>query len=439
MTRTLWFAGLVILAMGCSKPTPVVPASPSVTASSYPQVISLDGPQEDQEAINSWLAKLMTSFDVLAPHGVPSPFLVKDNQKDPFERRVFWDADLWIFPAIALFYPERARRIPEFRLAWTEEYALPLTWEVAPGPTAMDVPAARLHRSQTGSAVWMLQRAQALGLADDGRALPFIEDAWGYYSRLFQETDRGLEIRGIKSIDEYAEVVDNDLYTNLVAENALRALKPRNDGEWADPDVVYGPKGPGVYLPRDKTSLLTYDNDPVRNYQQAAAVLAIFPLQHPEAEKNAKVMIERFAPKTNPRGPAMTDSIHATIYARLGETDKAYDIWRKSWQDFQRKELPAKPDTPIDLEVFSEYRTQKRSYFLTGAAGCLNAVLYGFCGFRIDSQKQPGAAWTKQLKGGYWLSIKPQLPRKWRSITVPFILLGKKYTLVATHEKVTVN
>jgi len=138
--------------------------------------------------------------------------------------------------------------------------------------------------------------------------------------------------------------------------------------------------------------------------------------------------MDRFASKVNKRGPAMSDSIHATIYARLGQKDKAYETWQKSWRDFQP-----------DLETFNEYRNQNRSYFLTGAAGCLNTVLYGFAGFRIDSKKLPGASWTKQLDGGYWLSIKPQLPPKWRSITVPFTVLGKKYTLVATHSKVSVN
>jgi len=167
-------------------------------------------------------------------------------------------------------------------------------------------------------------------------------------------------------------------------------------------------------------------------------VLAIFPLQFPEAEAQAKTMVDRFAPKVNPRGPAMSDSIHATIYARLGETAKSYEIWRKSWQDFQRSELPAKPDTPVDLEVFSEYRTQKRSYFLTGAAGCLNAVLYGFCGFRIDTKPLLGASWTRKLDGGFWLSVKPNLPSAWTRVSVPFEIKGERFTLTATHDKVVV-
>lgn len=405
-----------IALVGCSPP----PATPEVKGPrpNFPVVIRIEGAPEDEEAINSWLKKLQEGFDSRS-HMPPSPFL---GPKDPYKGHIFWDSDVWHFPALALLDPERARKVSAARLDWRAEYSASIWyWEIDESNNGAVVPAAELHRSGVGSAYWMLQRAGALGLIEKDAKFDFDlfpKEAAEYFRKLSVKTERGWELKGVKSIDEYAEKVDNDLYTNLVAQNVT---------------------GLPYYLPSDETSLLTYDNDPVRNYQQAAAVLAIFPLQIPEAENQAKTMMERFASKTNPKGPAMTDSIHATIYARIGETEKAYETWNKSWQDFQRETLPAKPDTPIDLNVFSEYRTQTRSYFLTGAAGCMNAVLYGFCGFRIDSRTQPGAAWTKQLNGGYWLSIKPQLPKQWRSITVPFTLLGKKYTLVATHEKVTVN
>ncbi len=390
-----------------------VPSAPKEAITSvaqgdkYPAIIQIDGPKEDQDAINSWIAKLQLAFDQ-SKSGVPSPFL---GHNDPYKGHIFWDADVWLFPALALLDPRRATNVPDLRLEWRTEYtAGTLFWEVNQMNMGVVVPTAKLHRSQVGSAWWMLQRANALGLVNktwkfDFEVFP--KEATDFYKGISIKTKRGYEIHGVKSIDEYGEKVDNDLYTNLVARNAT---------------------GLPYYLPHDSKSLLTYDGDRNRTYQQAAAVLAIFPLQAPEAENQAQVMMDRFARKVNKRGPAMSDSIHATIYARLGQREKAYETWQKSWRDFQP-----------DLETFNEYRNQKRSYFITGAAGCLNTVLYGFAGFRIDSKKLPGASWTKQLDGGYWLSIKPQLPPKWRSITVPFTVLGKKYTLVATHAKVSVN
>ena len=141
-------------------------------------------------------------------------------------------------------------------------------------------------------------------------------------------------------------------------------------------------------------------------------------------------MMDRFADKVIKNGPAMTDSVHAIIWARLGETDKAYDTWRHGWMDFVR---------PPFL-LFSEKRTSDRTYFATGAAGELQSVIYGFLGFRIDSKPEAGANWSLKLKGDRWLSIKPNLPKAWKRVTFRnFHVLGKTYTLTATHQSVQVT
>jgi trehalose/maltose hydrolase-like predicted phosphorylase len=178
-------------------------------------------------------------------------------------------------------------------------------------------------------------------------------------------------------------------------------------------------------LPADSTSFLTYEGDRMQPYKQAAAVLSIYPLQYPPAEAHARTMIERFQDKIIPHGPAMADSIHATIWARLGEPEKAYDLWKKSWSDFVKG----------PLLLFSEKRSSPATYFTTGAAGSLQSVIYGFLGFRVDEAPQPGAAWQLPLKNGRWLSIKPDLPLAWKSATFRnFRVLGNTYTLTVKRE-----
>jgi hypothetical protein len=109
---------------------------------------------------------------------------------------------------------------------------------------------------------------------------------------------------------------------------------------------------------------------------------------------------------------------------RSGETDKAYSTWQDSW----------KPFTKQPLMLFSEKRTKPTTYFTTGAAGSLQTVLFGFLGFRLDSVAEQGAAWSKQLRGNNWLSIKPNLPLQWKSVKLKnFTVLGHRYTLTATH------
>jgi trehalose/maltose hydrolase-like predicted phosphorylase len=195
-----------------------------------------------------------------------------------------------------------------------------------------------------------------------------------------------------------------------------------------------GSRGPGdgypFKLPGDSVSFLTYDNDPLKGYKQAAAVLSIYPLQYPPAEKEAKAMMDRFAGKVIKDGPAMTDSLHALIWARLGEIDKAYDLWEKSWRDFVKEP---------HLQ-FSEKRRKTSTYFTTGAAGCLQTMLYGFLGFRIDSKKQDGALWSTDLALGRILSVKPHLPKSWKSVKFKnFNVMGRRYTLIASQTGVRVT
>jgi trehalose/maltose hydrolase-like predicted phosphorylase len=141
-------------------------------------------------------------------------------------------------------------------------------------------------------------------------------------------------------------------------------------------------------------------------------------------------MLERFEPAVIKNGPAMSDSLHALIWARAGDSERAYADWRKSWQPFTQ--------SPFDL--FSEKRSKPQTYFATGAAGCLQTVLYGFLGFRVDSNSQPGSAWQESLMGHLQLSLKPNLPPEWKSVKLKNLrVLDARYSFDITHNGVQVN
>ncbi len=223
-------------------------------------------------------------------------------------------------------------------------------------------------------------------------------------------------IRRVFGVDEF-RLTDNDLITNILAEWTLRGRRFEAKEQF--------------FLPRKDGVFLTYEGDDQISFKQAAAVLSIYPYQYPLAEKIAKQMMAYHAGRTNPVGPAMTEAIHATVYARLGETEKAYVEWRKAWGDFTK----GRP-----LLLFSEHRKRDRTYFVTGAAGCLQSVLYGFLGFRIDYSPEPGAKWSKRLQQGGWLSIKPHLPKQWKRVVIRnFIVLGQRYTATITRDDVQVK
>ena len=402
--------------------------------------IEIDGPVEDQLAVRSMLHYLRTS---ISPSGnmAISPFGLSN---DLYYGHVFWDADIWVFPALALLEPDRAARIPAYR--WrTREQAMrnaeawvksgrptggkPLgaissmimtgakyAWEssvsgkeTVPGPS-------KFEDHITGDVAWSMDLAASLGLAPESQADAIRKAANTFFSlRRTNGKDGLFSIPDTMSPDEN-HIGDDDLYTNLLAQYVATGGRV-----WGDP--IY-------HLPKDNQSFLTYEGDPLRGYKQAAAVLSIYPLQYPPAEAQAKVMMDRFADKVTKNGPAMSDAIHALIWARLGESDKAYAIWRDSWQPF----------TTSPLMLFGEKRSRARTYFTTGAGGCLQTVLYGFLGVRIDTKKLPGSQWSTPLENGRIVSIKPNLPKAWNRITVRGLsILGQRYDVVADQKSVQVT
>ena len=401
--------------------------------------IELDGPVEDQQAIRSFLFYLRSAIHPDGKMSI-SPMGLSSNI---YNGHVFWDADMWVFPALALIDPDKAKAIPEYRLAkgdqaaknfvqwWVDDnrptangklgpveekvvFGVKFPWEssvtgkeTVPGPS-------RFEDHITGSVAFSIERAASLGLATPAKTSFTPLSAGGFYF-LRATSQTPSEIKDVVSPDEN-HTGDNDLYTNLLA------MWCTSEGKW--------PAQPTFKLPKDDKTFLTYDNDALRGYKQAAAVLSIYPLQYPPAEAQAKAMMDRFADKVTKNGPAMSDSIHALIWARLGETDKAYQEWHESWQPFMK---------PPFL-LFSEKKGSSRTYFTTGAAGSLQAVLYGFAGLRIDTKKAENAQWSTPLKGGAILSIAPHLPKAWKKLTLKnLVVLGKRYTFEIANDKVTVT
>lgn len=403
--------------------------------------IEIDGPVEDQQAIRSHLFYLRSAI----PAGETLPVSPMGLSSAIYFGHVFWDADVWVFPALALVDPAAAAAIPNYRLAreagaaknfrrWVDAGRPVAAGNLPARPVVGDpimvpwessvtgletVPGPSRHQHHiTGTAAFALGKAAALGIVPSADAARFVRRAGDFYRNRIEVADGVGQLKATMSPDEHF-TGNNDLYTNLLAQWTL------DGGSWRTPAGT-----PRMKLPRDSQSLLTYDGDPVRSYKQAAAVLAIYPLQFPEAEKQAKVMMDRFADKVIPNGPAMADSVHAVIWARLGERERAYEKWRKSWQEF------AQPG----LLNFSEKRRNDRSYFLTGAGGSLQSVIYGFMGFRIDSVRDPGAAWARKLNGDRWLTVRPNLPPAWKRITFRnFRVLGERHTLTVTPTEATVT
>ena len=70
---------------------------------------------------------------------------------------------------------------------------------------------------------------------------------------------------------------------------------------------------------------------------------------------------------------------------------------------------------------------------MTGAAGCLQTVIYGFAGLQIEREGILAIA-SKSLGNGYQVAFRPSLPTEWKSITLRNVSLGpKRVSVRITH------
>lgn len=383
----------------------------------YPR-IDINGPEVDREFLVRTMAHLSRSVSrdlfPVAKNGF-APFGLNNSL---YFGHTFWDMDVWVLPSMLFLQPDAVGQMNQYRLdraGQAEKNAseffkkpnsgMMFPWESSvSGKETVRASSVKEHHI-SGSVLWGLNLSEKAGITPSEQIKKVAIGVGRFYEVRSTVGTAGREITDVMSPDEN-HIGNNDLYTNLLAQWAM------NGRQWEGPTKFK--------LPKDEKSFLTYDNDKERGYKQAAAVLSIFPLQYPEVEKQARTMMERFEGKVSKNGPAMSDAIHATIWARLGEKEKAYEAWKRAWEPFVKG----------PQMMFSEKRSSERTYFYTGAAGCLNTVLYGFAGFRFDEKPLKGASWKKQLKSGWWLSCKPCLPPKWTSLRIsPMIIDGIKYSV----------
>jgi trehalose/maltose hydrolase-like predicted phosphorylase len=92
--------------------------------------------------------------------------------------------------------------------------------------------------------------------------------------------------------------------------------------------------------------------------------------------------------------PAMTQAVFTTLYARLGDGEKAYHWFKDAYV----------PNLNPPFRVIAETKGGTNPYFATGAGGILQGIIMGFVGVDITPTG------LQQLKSS--------LPKNWKSITI---------------------
>ena len=384
--------------------------------------IIIQGDPEAQQVTHANLFYLLSSTYLGSDHSVP-PMGLSSNI---YGGHIFWDAEVWMMPALIVQHPDYAKSIIAYRfklLGQAKKNAkmhgfagAEYPWESADTGEEMvggEFTKERHITADVGWAAWQyyLWTGDKSYLRNEG--WPVLSATAQYWvSRVTKGTDGKYHVKGVLAPDETAGVVNDDAWTNAIVQANLRAaaraaqiLRQPADPRWK---IV----ADGMYFPFDKPRGIPAENDtPLTERfaaKQADTLLLVHPLNIPFDAQTEGKMLDFYTAHTSKFGPAMTASIHAVVAARLGRGKDSLDLFHDSYRPFMRG--------PWD--AFAEKRTSNRVYFCTGMGGCLQSVLYGFAGLQVVEPGQMGKGTKITGDGEASLYADPHLPPGWGGLTV---------------------
>lgn len=379
--------------------------------------IVINGDPQSQQDVHSMLYHLYsftregTSYS-LSPMGLSGL---------GYNGHVFWDADLWMFPALLVMHPTLAKSMVEYRYerldaakrnAFAHGYKGAMyPWESAEsgdeetpvwalsGPfehhiTADVALAAWNYYCVTQDTNWLREKGWPI--------LSATADFWA--SRVERNGPHHYDINNVVAADEWAENVDNNAFTNAAAIDNLKAAI-------AAANILGLPANSDWQNVADNIPILKMSNGVTQEYatykdtgiKQADVNLLAYPLKIITDTTQIRKDLEFYSKRVPNEGtPAMTQGIFALLYSRLGDGNKAYHWFKDAYE----------PNLNPPFRVIAETKGGTNPYFATGAGGILQCVLMGFGGLDItpDGITQ----------------IKTALPPQWKSLTLKGVGAEKK-------------
>ncbi|XP_040017691.1 protein-glucosylgalactosylhydroxylysine glucosidase [Gasterosteus aculeatus] len=333
-----------------------------------------------------------SSFGGVSPGG-----LSNGGDGQDYWGHIFWDQDIWMYPGIALFYPKLARSVLEYRVGTIEGAkdnaqkqgfkGLKFPWESA--VSGREVCPEDIYGQQeihiNGDVTLAFQHylylTEDVSMFAEGRGSEVIYGVADYWvSRAsWNPEDKKYHLLGVMPPDEYYYNVDNSVYTNTVAKFSLQfavdladLLQHPAPEEWQE--VAQNLKIPF----EEETQYHPEFDGYVKGHpvKQADTVMLGYPLGLPMTPEIRRNDLEAYEPVTDPNGPAMTWGMFAIGWLELGEAEKAQHLLDKCYKNIQGP-----------FQVWSESSDGSGAVnFLTGMGGFLQAVLFGYTGFRVQKE-----------------------------------------------------
>ena len=343
-----------------------------------------------------------------------------------YAAHVFWDADTWVFPALLLLHPERARSMVAFRertLEAAQQRAhqhgfagAMFPWESDPENGSDQTPHSAVVLADTeihvtaDVAIAQWQYYLASGDRDWLRAhgWPVIREAARFWaSRATYDAPRKrYDIAHVTSVAESYNDIPNDTFTNVSAARVLgiAAAAARLVGEPADPQWERIAKLLYIPMARDGSHHLPFDPSVALhgNGDFGGGPVPLLFLPSLDLNASPKLMSGDYAfavrpmPLARAASSSMGPSSAIAAAATVGDGEEGAALLAGNLNGGTLKP---------PFNVRTETTDNNVGYFLTGSGGYIQSLLYAFTGLRIR-------------EAGLVEAYPPVLPASWSSLTL---------------------
>jgi trehalose/maltose hydrolase-like predicted phosphorylase len=386
--------------------------------------IVIEGPLDDQQAVRFALFQLRCATPPTPALSFGAKFLSGEGYRDC----VFWDTDIFIIPYFTRCQPEIARRHGVFRqhgLAAAKERARQqgfagarYPWEALPDGREGLGPWVILSLTQVHvvcDVAWCIMDYYRWTKDDSfmhAEGADILAETARFWVSRVEKTGRGYELLNVCGPDECHEVVNNSIYTNLLARENLRAAAQWNPdaperAAWLDIAgklVVATPNAAGLLEQFDGffslPDSLHLERVPghYHGYQMLKqADVLMLPLVLPGYLTSEQVAVNyRYYEPRTWHWSSLSEAAHSQVAAQVGLAEDAYRMFRNNM-----------------LTDLADRQKSAHCGLHAGALGMVpRNVIEGFAGLQLEGDK-PVAI--------------PQLPAAWKSVTFRFSFAGKRY------------
>jgi len=397
--------------------------------------IVVDGDPAVQKAVHSDLYYLLSNSTVGTAWPMGACALTPN-----YAGHAFWDSDSWVFPALLLLHPERAKPIVMFRHRTMQpareraiQYGAKGTmypWESDPQTGVDNTPhfAYGVYREiHVNADIAIAQWQYYLASGDDAWLKQYgwpvireIAQFWASRVTYNKAADR-YEIMHVTSPDEAYDDVPNDSFTNAAARKALQIAieAAQKVGEPADPQ--WSTIASKMYIPfLDKEQRhLDFDESVPHDkitWMGSSLVWLMYPnLDLPMSETVRRNDFDFQLQELKVHGDDPNEMMMVMLAVGASELGDA-----KSAGDWIERNLVGFLKPPFNVRT--ETVANNAGYILATSAGFLQSMIYGLTGLRIDD---------KGLDAAY----APTLPPNWKSLTLKRVnFQGKQYDITVERD-----